>query len=136
MKEYTQITMQLKNLLDGDEWLKSLVEKSIAAAAKENPDPVKNPVRSLEQLYEYIDFTQTVMPWAYLPEECFRNFVTRTDQSCLYLYYLLDRPLPELEEVLEFRPSVQFLEPVYHWLKDYNNALKVYMDSEASWKDE
>ena len=57
----------------------------------------KNPVRSLEQFYDFIDFTQTVMPWAYLPEECFENFVTKTDQSCLYIYYLLDRPLPELE---------------------------------------
>ena len=40
MKEYTQITMQLKTLLDGDEWLRSLVGKSIAAAAQENSDPV------------------------------------------------------------------------------------------------
>jgi len=48
MKEYTQITLQLKTLLDGDEWLKVLVIKSIDQAAKENPDPVKNPVRSLE----------------------------------------------------------------------------------------
>ena len=136
MKNYTEITLQLKKLLDEDQELKSLVEKSIALAAQENPDPVKNPVRSLSELYDFIDFTQTVMPWAYLPEECFRNFVTRTDQSCLYIYYLLDRPLEELEGKLPFRPSVQFLEPVYHWLKDYNNALKVYMDSEASWKDE
>ena len=136
MKKHTQITMQLKELLDCDERLKGLVERSISLAAEENPDPVKNPVRSLEQFYDFIDFTQTVMPWAYLPEECFENFVTKTDQSCLYIYYLLDRPLPELEEELEFRPSVQFLEPIYHWLKDYNNALKVYMDSEESWRDE
>ena len=136
MKNYTEITLKLKELLDGDEALKALVEKSIALAAKENPDPKKNPVRSLDMLYDFIDFTQTVMPWAYLPEECFRNFVTKTDQSCLYIYYLLDRPLPELEGRLSFRPSVQFLEPIYRWLKDYNNALKVYMDSEASWKDE
>ena len=128
-KEHTRITRQLIDLLDGDPRLRSLMEKSIELAARENPDEKKNPVRSLEMLYSYIDFTQTVMPWAYLPEECFKNFVTKTDQSCLYLYYLLDRPLKELEEELPFRPSVQFLEPVYRWLKDYNNALKVYMDS-------
>ena len=92
MKKHTQITMQLKELLDCDERLKRLVEQSICFAAEENPDPVKNPVRSLEQFYDFIDFTQTVMPWAYLPEECFENFVTKTDQSCLYIYYLLDRP--------------------------------------------
>ena len=129
-KEHTQITKQLQELLEQDAKLKALVEKSIRLAAEENPDEVKNPVRSLEMLYDYIDFTQTVMPWAYLPEECFKNFVTKTDQSCLYIYYLLDRPLPELEQQLPFRPSVQFLKPIYHWLKDYNNALKVYMDSE------
>ena len=97
-KEHTNITKQLMNLLDGDRRLRSLVEKSIDLAAKENPDEKKNPVRSLRMLFDYIDFTQTVMPWAYLPEECFKNFVTKTDQSCLYLYYLLDRPLKELEE--------------------------------------
>ena len=75
MKKHTQITMQLKELLDCDERLKRLVEHSICLAAEENPDPVKNPVRSLEQFYDFIDFTQTVMPWAYLPEECFENFV-------------------------------------------------------------
>ena len=118
-REHTEITKKLMNLLEGDPALKSLVEKSIDLAARENPDKKKNPVRSLEMLYDYIDFTQTVMPWAYLPEECFKNFVTKTDQSCLYIYYLLDRPLEELEGKLPFRPSVQFLEPVYRWLKDY-----------------
>jgi phosphatidylserine decarboxylase len=135
-KEHTRITRQLINLQDQDAELKAMVEKSIALAAKENPDEKKNPFRSLEMFYDYIDFTQTVMPWAYLPEECFQNFVTKTDQSCLYIYYLLDRPLEELEGKLPFRPSVQFLEPVYHWLKDYNNALQAYMDSEDSWKEE
>ena len=136
MEQHTEIAVKLKNLLDGDERLKGLVEKSIALAAEENPDRVLNPVRSLEEFYDYIDFTQTVMPWDYLPKECFKNFVTRSDQSCLYIYYLLDRPLPELQDELPFRPSVQFLEPVYRWLKEYNNALQVYMDSEASWKEE
>ena len=135
-REHTEITKKLMNLLEGDPALKSLVEKSIDLAARENPDEKKNPVRSLEMLYDYIDFTQTVMPWAYLPEECFKNFVTKTDQSCLYIYYLLDRPLEELEGKLPFRPSVQFLEPVYRWLKDYNNALQRYMDSGESWKEE
>ena len=96
-KEHTEITKQLMDLLNGDRELKALVQKSIDLAAAENPDEVKNPVRNLDMLYDYIDFTQTVMPWAYLPEECFKNFVTKTDQSCLYIYYLLDRPLPELE---------------------------------------
>ena len=42
----------------------------------------------------------------------------------------------ELKDQLPFRPSVQFLEPIYHWLKDYNNALQAYMDSEESWEEE
>ena len=54
MKKHTQITMQLKELLDCDERLKRLVEQSICLAAEENPDPVKNPVRSLEQFYDFI----------------------------------------------------------------------------------
>ena len=136
MKNHAEVTLELMELLDRDARLKSLVEKSIALAEKENPDHETNPVRSLDEFYDYIDFTLTAMPWTFLPEERYERFVTKVDQSCLYIYFLLDRPLKELEGELEFRPSVQFLEPIYVWLRHYNNALKQFLDTEESWKPE
>ena len=136
MKNHAEVTMELMNLLDGDSRLKSLVEQSIRLAAEVNPDQETNPVRSLDAFYDYIDFTLTAMPWTFLPEHRYQKFVTKVDQSCMYIYFLLDRPLPELEKELEFRPSVQFLEPVYVWLRHYNNALKAFLDTEESWKPE
>ena len=136
MKNHAEVTLELMELLDRDGRLKRLVEKSIALAEKENPDHGTNPVRSLDEFYDYIDFTLTAMPWTFLPEERYERFVTKVDQSCLYIYFLLDRPLKELEGELEFRPSVQFLEPIYVWLRHYNNALKQFLDTEESWKPE
>ncbi len=136
MQTHAEVTDNLKTLLEGDSSLKMLVEKSIRLAAELNPNPETNPVRSLDQLYDFIDFTLTTMPWSFLPEKNYSKFVTKTDQSCLYIYFLLDRPLPELEGKLPMWPAVEYLPEIYSWLKDYNNALKVFMDSEASWKEE
>lgn len=136
MSKHAEITLRFERMLAEDARLKSLVEKSIALAAETNPDPETNPVRSLEQFYDFIDFTLTTMPWAILPEKNYKNFVTKTDQSCLYIYFLLDRELPELEGELEFRASAEYLPKVYEWLRDYNNTLKEFMDSPDSWKEE
>ena len=71
--------------MEQDPKLRSLVEKSIAKAASINPDRSTNPVQSLEELYPFLNYTVTCMPWNILPEDRYEGFATKCDQSILYL---------------------------------------------------
>ena len=116
--------------------IQELIEKSIAQAAELNPDRETNPVQSLDELYGFLDYTVTCMPWNIMPEERYGSFATKCDQSILYVYWLLDQPLKELEDKDLFYPSVEYLEPVYRWLTEYNNTWRDFLDSEESWRQE
>lgn len=125
-----------RDMLEKNPEVQALVVKSIAKAAEINPDRVTNPAQSLDELYSFLDYTVTCMPWNILQEEKYDSFATKCDQSILYVYWLLDQPLEELEGKGLFYPSVEYLEPVYKWLTVYNNKWREYLDTEKSWKQE
>lgn len=58
--------VKLKSILDGNQKIKNLVEKSIAKAKEINPDKKTNPVQSLEEFYDFIEASLTRMPWGIL----------------------------------------------------------------------
>ena len=134
-QEHAAVTEQFRQLLEQDDQLKALVEKSIRQAAAVNPDHETNPAQNLEELYGFVDYSLTRMPWNILPDARYQSFATKCDQSILYVYFLLDQPLPELADQGLFYNSVEYLPPIYTWLTDYNNAWRTYLDSPASWKD-
>lgn len=129
-----KVSVSFKAVMDKNPDIRVLVEKSIAQASTINPDRKTNPVQSLNELYDFLDYTVTCMPWNIMPEKRYNNFATKCDQSILYVYWLLDQPLEELEDKDLFYPSVEYLEPIYTWLTEYNNTWRDFLDSEASWK--
>lgn len=132
--ERPKVSASFKAVMNRNPDIRVLVEKSIAKASIINPDRKTNPVQSLNELYDFLDYTVTCMPWNIMPEERYNNFATKCDQSILYVYWLLDQPLEELEDKDLFYPSVEYLEPIYTWLTEYNNTWRDFLDSEASWK--
>ena len=132
--ERPKVSASFKAVMNQNPDIRVLVEKSIARASIINPDRKTNPVQSLNELYDFLDYTVTCMPWNIMPEERYNNFATKCDQSILYVYWLLDQPLEELEGKDLFYPSVEYLEPIYTWLTEYNNTWRDFLDSEASWK--
>ena len=132
--ERPKVSASFKAVMNQNPDIRVLVEKSIAKASIINPDRKTNPVQSLNELYDFLDYTVTCMPWNIMPEERYNNFATKCDQSILYVYWLLDQPLEELEGKDLFYPSVEYLEPIYTWLTEYNNTWRDFLDSEASWK--
>ena len=129
-----KVSASFKAVMNQNPDIRVLVEKSIARASIVNPDRKTNPVQSLNELYDFLDYTVTCMPWNIMPEERYNNFATKCDQSILYVYWLLDQPLEELKDKDLFYPSVEYLEPIYTWLTEYNNTWRDFLDSEASWK--
>ena len=132
--ERPKVSASFKEVMNQNPDIRVLVEKSIAKASTINPDRKTNPVQSLNELYDFLDYTVTCMPWNIMPEERYNNFATKCDQSILYVYWLLDQPLEELEGKDLFYPSVEYLEPIYTWLTEYNNTWRDFLDSKASWK--
>ncbi|MBO6149986.1 MAG: hypothetical protein J6O43_02310, partial [Clostridium sp.] len=61
--ERSEASLELKKLLEDDPELTALMEKSIQQAAAVNPDPDTNPVRSIDALYDLIDWNVKAMPW-------------------------------------------------------------------------
>ena len=66
---------------------------SIRLAAVNNPDPETNPVQSLEDYYDFLDWSATCMPWNILDGQDTSDLYSSIDQSLDYFYYLLDQPL-------------------------------------------
>ena len=132
--ERPKVSASFKAVMNQNPDIRVLVEKSITKASVINPDRKTNPVQSLNELYDFLDYTVTCMPWNIMPEERYDNFATKCDQSILYVYWLLDQPLEELEDKDLFYPSVEYLEPIYTWLTEYNNTWRDFLDSKASWK--
>ena len=132
--ERPKVSASFKAVMNQNPDIRVLVEKSITKASVINPDRKTNPVQSLNELYDFLDYTVTCMPWNIMPEERYNNFATKCDQSILYVYWLLDQPLEELEDKDLFYPSVEYLEPIYTWLTEYNNTWRDFLDSKASWK--
>ena len=134
--ERTKTSTSFREVMINNPDIQILVEKSIKQASIINPDRTTNPVQSLDELYGFLDYTVTCMPWNIMPEERYGSFSTKCDQSILYVYWLLDQPLEELKDKELFYPSVEYLEPIYTWLTEYNNTWRDFLDSEASWKQE
>lgn len=68
VRSYHPATQRLVQMLEKDTQLKALLEKSIAQAAKINPDPQTNPAQNLKAYIEYVNWAETAMTWAICQE--------------------------------------------------------------------
>ena len=134
--ERKQVTKDFISLLEGDEELKSLMEKSIELAKKTNPDRKTNPVQSLDEYYDFLDWTATCLPWDILEGQDVSNLYSCIDQSLDYFYYLLDQPLPELAGKGLYYPCLEYFEPITAWCKKYASEWGQFLTTEESWNDE
>jgi phosphatidylserine decarboxylase len=130
-------TEELISILEHDSKLKALVIKSIAKAKECNPDPVTNPVQSLEDFYKFMDWATKCMPWQmiYEGEKVFSLPFDQVAQGLIYFYFLLDQPLEELEGNGNFYNSLQYVEPLRTWIIHYCQSWAKFLDTPESWSD-
>ena len=132
----SQASLVLQELLEADPELMALMEKSIAAAAEINPDRETNPIRSVEDFYDYMDWAVTSMPWALLDDERHASLYDSIDQSIDFIWFLMDQPLEELEGLGYYYPTLQYHEPIASWLKEYSDDWGEFLNTPESWNDE
>lgn len=135
-QEHAPMTQSLMAMLDADTQLRAMMEKSLALAAEINPDPDTNPAQTLEQLYDFLDWAATCMPWNVLRDARYPALYDHIDQSVDYFWFLVDQPLEELEGLGYYYPTLQYHEPIASWCREYAQSWGAYLSTQESWKDE
>lgn len=109
------------------------MEKDLELAKKNNPDKKTNPAQSLDELYDFIDWSVKCMPWNCLKDVQYDSLFTALDQTTGYFWYLFDQPLEELKNKGYFYPSLQYFKPIANWIKKYSKTWGKYLSSKKSW---
>ena len=133
--EYGKATKQLITILESDPALKSMLESSLLQAKEINPDKNTNPAQTLEDYYHFITWTETTMPWAIIKKEEYHEIFDNIVQGLCAFYFLIDQPLPELEEKGLVNNSLQYYEPFAQWLVTFSKSWGDYLDTEDSWNE-
>lgn len=131
-------TIELINIVEHSPELKALLIESIEKAKKANPDKSINPVQSLDEFYDYIDWAALAMPWTILPgvEKHYPSLFDQIDQSLNYFYYLVDQPLDALKDKGYYNNTLQYHEPYRTWMIRFTKQWGEYLSTPASWNDE
>ena len=129
------ITQDLIRLVEEDKELEHLLKKAVLQAKEANPDPMTNPVDSLESYYAFIDRAVQAMPWEIHPEGVFTSLYDRIDQSMGCLYYISEQPLDELSDKGYYHNSLMYHEPYSSWFNRMIREYGMFLDTEASWND-
>lgn len=135
-QQHDSITRRLIVQVDRDPVLKRLLTASIGMAARINPDSVTNPVRTLEQYYDFIDRAARALPWTLLQVPSHTKLYERMDQGLAYFYFINDQPLEELSEKGYYRNTLQYHEPYRTWLLDFVRQWGLFLSTGASWSEE
>ncbi|MCP4229930.1 MAG: phosphatidylserine decarboxylase [bacterium] len=113
-----------------------MLEKSIAEAKTANPDIATNPVQSLPQYYDFIDRASEALPEDVLKTSSGFTMRDQMLQGLCYCYFLVDRPLSELEDKGLFKNTIQYYEPFSSWLRHFAVIWGLYLGTEDSWNEE
>jgi len=133
---YGKATKELKAMVESDPELKSLLQASLEKAKEINPDRNTNPAQNLEEYYQLTSWAETSMPWAIVKKEEYPEIFDHIFQGFCTFYFLIDQPLPELEEKGLVNNSLQYYEPFAKWLTTFNQSWGSYLDTEDSWNEE
>ena len=135
MSKHEASTLQFIDLLKDPE-LKSLVEETIELSAKQNQDKATNPAQSLEELYDFLDWSVKCMPWNALNDGDYDSLYLDINQSINYFWFLFGQKLDRLKDKGYYLPTLEYHEPIASWIRDYSNAWGNFLSTPDSWNDE
>jgi len=135
MKNHVPTTLKFIEFMQDSE-LRSLVEEAIELSKAQNPRKATNPAQSLEELYDFLDWSTMCLPWNALDDGNYTSLYLDVNQSINYFWFLFGQPLKALEDKGYYRPTLEYHEPIASWIRDYSNAWGEYLSSEDSWNDE
>jgi phosphatidylserine decarboxylase len=132
---YGSKTKALIRMVDSNSKIKTLLIEAIDKAHQINPDTNTNPVRNLNEFYNFISWSETAMPWDLIRHTEHATLYNRIDQSLAYLFFITDIPLPELSGKGYYNNSLQYEEPFCSWLTNFDKGWGSFLDSKKSWNN-
>ena len=132
--DHKPITRELITLVKKDPKIRSMLEASIAEAAKINPDKKTNPVQNLLEYYDFLDKAANLLPQNILDNPS-NPLPVQIQQGICYLYFLIDQPLPQLKENGVGKDSIQYYKPFAKWVYKLVNSYGAFLDTTASWDE-
>lgn len=135
-KGYNETTLELIQMVEENDELKSLLTEAIEKGKSINPDKNTNPAQSLDEYYDFIDYSQKVMPWDVILCPGQPTIFGRMYQALCYCYFINCMPLESIENKNLFTASVQYVEPYRNWLVKYCQSWGSYLSSTESWSKE
>ena len=118
--------------------LKQLMIKSIESAKVVNPDIFSNPVQTLKDFYNLLDWASKCMPWNVIQRggNCYASLFDQIDSAMNYFYFLFDQPLEELKSLGLYYNSLQYVPAIVDWMRDFVRNWGKYLSTPDSWNDE
>ena len=134
MKQHEPTTLQFMEFMKDPE-LRSLVQESIDLSRGQNPDKLTNPAQTLEELYDFLDWSVKCLPWDAL-SDTYPSLFLDINQSINYFWFLFGQELDGLKDKGYYLPTLEYHEPIASWIRDYSNAWGDFLSTEESWNDE
>jgi phosphatidylserine decarboxylase len=129
------ITQELKTLIRNNPEIGGLLQESIDKAAEANPDPATNPVRNIEDYYNYVDRVSKALPQDILLSYKDIPVHEQMIQGLCYCLFVANQPLEELEDKGLYDNTLQFYEPFTSWYRHFAVTWGQYLCTEDSWND-
>ena len=123
----------LRQLVATHPELEQLLVASIERAHQVNPDPVTNPVQTLEQYFALVAFTERAQPGRMRAPTPASTLYQRIDQGLSFLFFVSDQPLPALSGRGYFNNSIQYYPPYLEWLRTFVRSWGNALDARDSW---
>lgn len=133
---YNETTLELISIVENNPRIKELLEEAIEKGRQINPDKSTNPAQSLQEYYDFVDYSQKVMPWDVIFCPGQPSVFGRMYQALCYCYFINCMPLESLEGENFFTSSIQYVEPYNKWLVKYCKSWGEYLSSAESWNKE
>lgn len=134
MKTHEPTTQQFMKFMEDPE-LKSLVQEAIDLSYAQNRDKTTNPAQSLDELYDFLDWSVKSLPWTTL-SDIYPSLYLDINQSINYFWFLFGQKLKRLEDKGYYLPTLEYHEPIASWIRDYANAWGDFLSTEDSWNDD
>ena len=134
MKQHEPTTLQFIKFMEDSE-LKSLVQEAIDLSRVQNSDRITNPAQTLDELYDFLDWSVKSLPWNTLAKKHSTLYLD-INQSINFFWFLFGQELDGLKDKGYYLPTLEYHEPIASWIADYANAWGDFLSTEESWNDE
>ena len=126
----------LKNEISKNPELEILIKKAIDLGAKINPDLNTNPIRNLNDYFNFLNFTEKSLPHnLFFKEQKKFKIYEKIDQCLNYFFFISNIQLNELNKYNLYNNTLQYYEPYENFLKFFALNWGKFLNSKESWNE-